>query len=309
MNLSQLRFAVAAAAELSFSRAAELCHVTQPTLSSGIALLEEEFGGQLFVRTTRKVELSRLGEKVLPLIEAMLRAQTELEAGVRSFYDPAHKVVRIGLSPLVDTRLLTQVLEPYEAEHAGIETFFKECFLDDLDEGLRKTQVDMVIRPSLADSGTRRAVVRTPVYEEDLFYLPKRASADATGETGAVELRDVAAETFVLGADGCGLAATTRRLFAEIGKGLREYTGQALSFQVMQEWADIGVGATILPGSKIAPQFKKHARRLLIAPKKPARVKFEASWMKATAYPRHVVDLHRHFRNRVPVLVGGAANR
>jgi DNA-binding transcriptional LysR family regulator len=308
MNLSQLRFAVAAAMELSFSRAADRCDVTQPTLSNGIALLEEEFGGQLFVRTTRKVELSPLGQQLLPLIESVLRAQAELQAGVRSFYDPSHKVVRIGLSPLVDARLLAQLLEPYAAEHSGTETFFKECFLEDLEERLRTAQVDMVIRPCLVGAATPKPVVRVGVYEEDLFYLPKRTSA-STVDGGAVPLRDVAGETFVLGAEGCGLASTTRHLFEEVGVGLKEYTGQALSFQVMQEWADIGIGATILPGSKIAPHFRKYARRLFVAAQRPARVKFEALWMKGAAYPRHVADLHRHFQKRVPKLVGGAATR
>jgi LysR family transcriptional regulator, hydrogen peroxide-inducible genes activator len=308
MNLSQLRFAAAAASELSFSRAADHCHVTQPTLSSGIALLEDELGGQLFVRTTRKVGLSPFGEQILPLIDSVLRAQAELEAGVRSFYDPSHKVVRIGLSPLVDARLLAQVLEPYEAEHAGTTTFFKECFLDELDDRLRKAQIDMVVRPVIAGGNGRGRVVRAPIYEEDLFYLPKRAR-EAKTEAGAVEVREVANETFVLGPDGCGLASTTRGLFEEIGVGLKEYTGQALSFQVMQEWADIGIGATILPGSKVAAQFRQHARPLMLAPKRPARIRFECLWMKGAAYPRHVVDLHRHFQKRVPKLVGGGAGR
>jgi DNA-binding transcriptional LysR family regulator len=306
MNLGQLRFVAAAATELSFSRAADRCHVTQPTLSNGIALLEEELGGPLFVRTTRKVELSPLGERLMPLVESVLRAQGELEAAVRSFHDPAHKIVRIGLSPLVDARLVSRVLEPYRTEHATAEAFFKECFIDDLDERLRKAQVDMVVRPCLADAPPR-SVVRAAVYEEDLFYLPRRASAGAAGGEGPVELRDVAGETFVLGPDGCGLATTTRRLFAEVGARLKEYTGQALSFQVMQEWAEIGIGATILPASKVAPHYKSHARRLMMTPKRPARVAFEARWMKGVPYPRHVVDLHRHFKKRVPMLVEGAA--
>ena len=304
MNLSQFRFALAAADELSFSRAAERCNVTQPTLSSGIALLEEEFGGQLFVRTTRKVELSPFGEKVLPLIQAVMRAQSELEAGVRAFYHPAHKLVRIGLSPLVDTRLLAQVLEPYQREHAGIETFFKECFLDDLDDRLRKAQVDMVIRPRMPQTTARKPLVRTPLWEEDLFYLSRHAEEVAEG---AVRLQDVAGETFVLGASGCGLASATRGIFDEAGVRLREYSGQALSFQVMQEWADLGIGATILPGSKVAPQFRTRVRRLMLGPKRPARVRFEAVWTRDHARPAHVADLHRHFQKRVPKLVEGAA--
>ena len=309
MNLGQLRFAAAAASELSFSRAAERCHVTQPTLSSGIALLEEEFGGQIFVRTTRKVELSPFGEQVLPLIESVLRAQAELEAGVRAFYHPAHKMVRIGLSPLVDARLVAQVLEPYQSEHPGIEMFFKECFLDELNERLRKAQVEMVIRPCPTDASGRGSVVRVPLYEEDLVYVPRQVSAAPASDGGAVRLQDVAGETFVLCPNGCGLATTTRRLFEETRTPLREYSGQALSVQVMQEWADIGIGATIVPQSKVAPQFRTKARRLMLGSKKPARVRFEAVWMKEQAYPAHVGALHRHFQKRVPKLVEGAAPR
>ena len=308
MNLSQLRFVLAAADELSFSRAAERCNVTQPTLSSGVACLEEELGGQLFVRTTRKVELSPFGEKVLPLIRAVMRAQAELEAGVRSFYRPAHKIVRIGLSPLVDGRLVAQVLEPYRLNHPGVETFFKELFLEDLDERLRKAQLDLVIRTLDPSASSRKVLVRAPLYEEDLLYLPRHASTAPIG-AGAVRLHDVAGETFVLCANGCGLANTTRSLFAKAGARLREYSGQALSYPVMQEWADIGIGATILPASKIAPELRPRARRLLLAPKQPARLGFEAVWMREQAHPAHVVELHRHFQKRVPKLVEGAATR
>ena len=123
MNLGQLRFAKAAAEERSFSKAAEKCNVTQPTLSNRIALLEEEVGGRLFARTTRRVDLTPFGAQLLPLIEAVLQAQAELEAGVKAYYNPEHKIVRIGLSPLIDARLLAQVLEPYTAAHRGVEIF------------------------------------------------------------------------------------------------------------------------------------------------------------------------------------------
>lgn len=62
MNLSQLRFAQAVAELQSFSRAAEHCHVTQPSLSNGIAQLENELGGKLFERTTRSVHLTPFGK-------------------------------------------------------------------------------------------------------------------------------------------------------------------------------------------------------------------------------------------------------
>ena len=308
MNLRHLEFALAAALERSFSRAAERCHVTQPTLSNGIALLEGELGGQVFVRTTRKVELSAFGQQILPLIEAVVRARIELETGVRSFRDPSHKVARIGLSLLVDPRRVSDVLQPYLAEHPGVETFFKECYLGDLEQRLHDGQLDIVIRPGASSDQVPKSVIRTSFYEEDLFYLARQTSDAAAGE-GAVSLKDIAGEIFVLGPDGCGLAAMTRNLFEKAGAILKEYTGQALSYQVMLDWADIGIGATILPESKITSPFREKARRLMLTPKKPARARFEALWMRDTAYPRHIIDMHRHFLDRVPLLLGGAAPR
>jgi hypothetical protein len=65
--------------------------------------------------------------------------------------------VRIGLSPLIDARLLTQVLEPYKAAHSGVEIFYKECFLGDLEERLDKEQTDIMLRALLPDEKPSRA--------------------------------------------------------------------------------------------------------------------------------------------------------
>ena len=246
MNLRHLEFALAAALERSFSRAAERCHVTQPTLSNGIALLEGELGGQVFVRTTRKVELSAFGQQILPLIEAVVRARIELErdAGPSAIRPTRSRVSACRF--LVDPRRVSDVLQPYLAEHPGVETFFKECYLGDLEQRLHDGQLDIVIRPGASSDQVPKSVIRTSFYEEDLFYLARQTSDAAAGE-GAVSLKDIAGEIFVLGPDGCGLAAMTRNLFEKAGAILKEYTGQALSYQVMLDWADIGIGATMCP--------------------------------------------------------------
>jgi DNA-binding transcriptional LysR family regulator len=305
MNLRHIEFVVAAAAERSFSRAAERCHVTQPTLSNGIALLEAEFGGQLFIRNTRKVELSPLGLQLLPLIESVHRAHGELKAGARSYYDPAHRILRIGLSPLVDLRRVTEVLEPYERANNGCKTFFKEYFLSDLDERLRSAQLDMVIWPRQPYVSLPKAMVCVPFYVEDLYYLSRHEIPAAGRGSPGTSIREIAGETFVLGPDGCGLASVMRGLFKKAGLKLNEYSGQALSYQVMQDWADIGIGATALPRSKFSPQFAQRALQLLTHNGRPAQVSFDALWMKETAYPRHVAELHHHFRTRAPKIMSG----
>lgn len=300
MNLRHIEFVVAAAAEHSFTRAAERCHVTQPTLSNGISLLETELGGQLFIRTTRKVQLSPFGERMLPMVQELYRSHQELKAGAEAFYNPAHRMIKIGLSPLVDVRRVTEALEPWNRANRGCQNLLKECFLDDLDERLRTGQLDMIIVPRQQQRATKLKSVETqPFYSEDLYYLQRSALDSPSADQRNVTLKRIADDTFVLGPDGCGLAATIRKLFKSAGLHLNEYPGQALSYQVMQDWADLGIGSTILPASKIAVEFRPRARRILIRGKRPAVVAYQAMWMRQVAYPNPAIRLHEHFRNMV----------
>lgn len=307
MNLNQLRFARAAAATASFSRAAEMCHVTQPTLSNGISQLEEELQGKLFARTTRQVSLTSFGEHVLPLIDAVLTAQGELEVGAKAFFNPDHHLLRIGLSPVIDARLLNQVLEPYRSEHPNTDVFFKECFLEDLDHRLRSGQVDVVLRPYLEGDALGRGIARAKLYEEDFYYMPRQGARTAKKVGAEVCVKDIAGETFILSNDGCGLATATRNLFSEAGLSLIEYGGRTMSYQVMQEWADLGIGATILPKSRFVQEFSGNIARLMVSPGKPARLRVDALWGKASAYPPHISDFHDHIRDRAPSLIKGSA--
>lgn len=72
MNFSQLNFVKTTSEFKSFSKAAEFCHVTQPTLSNGVSKLEEELGEKMFIRTTRTVRLTPFGDMLLPTIESIL---------------------------------------------------------------------------------------------------------------------------------------------------------------------------------------------------------------------------------------------
>jgi DNA-binding transcriptional LysR family regulator len=308
MNLTQLRFAKAAADERSFTRAAEICNVSQPTLSNAIRLLEDEVKGRIFLRTTRKVELTPFGEELLPYIEAVLHAQTELASHVDAYFNPSIKLVRIGFSPVIDVKLLTQALEPYKMSHPNVEIFYKECFLDDLEERLEKQQIDIMINPILPNQAHTNKFVKTNFYQEDLYYLPKHTSAQPETRERSVNLNSIADDVFVLSHRGCGLADITEALFKSSNIKLKRYSGEALTYQVMQDWADIGIGSVILPKSKIIPDYTKRAMRLLTGKNKSVSMKFGAYWSKAAVYPDYVSALHKHFRYTVPKLLIGATS-
>src|SRR5258708_25589548 len=112
MNLQQLRYASALAELGSFVDAAEQCGVTQPTLSNGVAQLEQELGLRLFFRTTRKVQLSEFGRHPLPSIADLLNAQTALVPKARELAHPEPRLRRVAGSPLVGIRLASSIAQP-----------------------------------------------------------------------------------------------------------------------------------------------------------------------------------------------------
>ena len=304
MNFNQLRFAAAAAAATSFSRAAEHCQVTQPTLSNGIAQLEEELGDKLFARTTRRVELTPFGEQMIPRIEAILQAQGEVLAAAQTYVAPTHQRLRVGLSPLIDTRLLNHVVEPYRKAYPDTDIFFREIFLDDLEGRLRKGQIDVMFRPYLSWYHCPRDFTKIIFYEEDFYYLPN-GETTAPITNSKVYIKDIADELIIISHEGCGLASATRQLFAEVGLHPREYNTQTMSPQVMMEWADLGVGAAILPKSRISLEYREKAKPLMLTSSKQAQIRIEGYWMKAPAYTEHVTAFHRHLHDRGPTLIDG----
>ena len=84
MEMHQVRYFLAAVSELNFTKAADKCNVSQPSLTRAIKQLEGELGGDLFRRERPHAQLTELGQRMLPLLQAMLRKRARgALAGVR----------------------------------------------------------------------------------------------------------------------------------------------------------------------------------------------------------------------------------
>ena len=127
MNLNQLRYMKSVATFNSFSLAAQNCHVTQPTLSNAIAQLETELGAALFHRSTRVVSLSPFGQKLLPYIDAILSGQEELRKVAQGLLHPEQKLCRLAMSPVIDSQLLSILVDAFSQKEPEMEFIFKEC--------------------------------------------------------------------------------------------------------------------------------------------------------------------------------------
>src|SRR5437016_9117718 len=110
MEMHQLRYVVAVARARNFSRAAEQCHVSQPSLSQQIQKLEEELGERLFDRLKREIRLTSAGEAFL---RRAVRILDEADAATREARDARelrHGVVNFGVLPTIAPYLLPEAM-------------------------------------------------------------------------------------------------------------------------------------------------------------------------------------------------------
>jgi len=281
MNLTQLRYVKAVALHGSFTQAAEDCFVTQPTLSNGIAQLEEEFGQRLFRRTTRMVSLTSFGESILPYIEAVLNSEKELVKQARSFTQPDQRLIRIGVSPLISMAWLRPVLKGFRLKNDGVEVTLHEQNMVDLYRMMAEGLLDFVFGVAGVKKSNWES---TPLYEEPLYLIPRGDEAVRKGSEKTTAIDDIADETFVMVPNACGLAQATRFLFRSRRKKLKEYSGEALSYQVLEEWAKLGLGAAILPKSKLSTTTEE-ARPLTMKNGRGIDLKYEAVWINSEPRP------------------------
>ena len=294
MNFTQLRFVEATARLASFTKAAQFCNVTQPTLSNGVSKLEEELGEKIFERTTRTVSLTRFGESLLPTIISILSLEEMIYLNAKGFSNPETVVLKIGMSPLVSTKFVTLLTNSYKAQNSKHEILLIEENLNTLAEKLKNHELDLILVPIVKRTSSRNSI---RLYDEDLFLIDNGASTRSQ-----VSINDMRDRTFVMVPDSCGLSEITRSLLRTTRKEVKEYEGKALSYQVLADWASHGLGSAILPRSKILPHV---AKQQIFKSNKPVKISFEARWL--TKENRPLRNLIQYFKKNIDEIARGIA--
>ncbi|NRB72019.1 MAG: LysR family transcriptional regulator [Xanthomonadales bacterium] len=247
MNLRALHYFVKLAELRHFSRAAEACFVSQPTLSTQVRKLEEELGVQLVERTPRKVQLTPVGEDIANRARHVLRDIEQIKATARRSHDPETGTLRMGLFPTLAPYLLPHAvpllrarfpklrLELFEEKTATILTMLEN---GDLDAGLLALPVD-------DDS-----LQQQPLFQEPFMVaMPANHALSSSKRIapGALEgtelllledghcLRDQALEV-------CALAGAHERV-----------DFHATSLETLRQMVAAEVGVTLLPALAVSP--------------------------------------------------------
>ncbi len=261
----------------SFSRAAEVLHVAQPSLSQQIKILEETLETRLLIRPGRAVRLTNAGEAYISFVK---RARAELAAGARAVNDVqdlSRGTLRLGWTPITD-HLTYELIDNFHQRYPGIVLSTLEMSQELLEQAVTEDAIDVGIAFTKPDATEGNV----PEYEshimfyESLFLAVGNQHPLAKFTEGRISCPEMSLDMVLLNRDFalrqhiddyCRLHALKLKVAMETN-----------SVSVILELAESGRLVTILPKSIIDNRDHLHSIRLEIEP------------------PQHAVSLiwHRH---------------
>jgi DNA-binding transcriptional LysR family regulator len=145
MEMHQVRYFLAVAKTLSFTQAAEECHVAQPSLSRAIIKLEEELGGDLFRRERRLTHMTELGRMMLPLLTQCYESAAAAKQLASSYKKGKCARLRIGLSHTVNMQIVIQPLSELVKAFPGLELNFFRGIAEEVEAELKSGAVEIAL--------------------------------------------------------------------------------------------------------------------------------------------------------------------
>jgi len=246
MNLQELRYLVAIAEQRHFGRAAQICNVSQPTLSSQIKKLEDELGVTLLERTNKRVALTPVGSQILEHARRALAEAAQMEAVAQAARDPLVGPLKLGVIPTLAPYLMPLILKPLKQAYPGLTIELWEDQTRALVENLRNHKLDAALLATETDA--------PEITEIQLFNEPLLAALPHNHRLAGMKKvdEDMLSEELLVLADGHCLAnqalaaCGARHGHSHIRGGLQG-SMQAATLETLVNLVAAGYGATLIP--------------------------------------------------------------
>lgn len=260
MTLTELKYIVAVAREKHFGRAAEACHVSQPTLSLAIKKLEEELDVKLFERSASEVAVTPLGQEIVRQAQSVLEQAAEIREIAKRGKDPLAGPIRLGVIYTIGPYLLPDLVREVIHSVPQMPLMLHENLTVRLLEMLRTGEIDCAI---LAEPFPDAGLAIAPLYDEPFMAaVPARHPLASRATVTAEELKN---ETMLLlGAGHCFRDHVLEvcpefARFANHSDGIRK-TFEGSSLETIKHMVAAGMGMTLVPRLSI-PELKPVTRR------------------------------------------------
>jgi LysR family hydrogen peroxide-inducible transcriptional activator len=247
MTLTELKYIVAVAREKHFGKAAEACHVSQPTLSLAIKKLEEELDMKIFERSASEVSVTALGDEVVRQAQSVLEQAAEIKEIAKRGKDPLAGPLRLGVIYTIGPYILPSLVRQVIDRTPQMPLMLQENFTVRLLEMLRTGEIDCAI---LAEPFPDTGLAQAPLYDEPFVAALPRDHALAGGASLTTDqLKD---ETMLLLGTGHCFRDHVLEVCPEFAKfssrteGIRK-SFEGSSLETIKHMVAAGMGVTLVP--------------------------------------------------------------
>jgi len=259
MTFTQLEYIVSIDLHRHFSKAAENCFVTQPTLSMQVQKLEEELGLVIFDRSRQPVVPTAAGEEIIEQAKKILAEKNRVHEIVLHKKETLSGELRIGIIPTLAPYLLPLFVQPFTRKYPKIKMVVYEMTTEMLVARLRESRIDvgLLVTP-LQEKGIREDVL---FYEELLVYVSEK---NALYKKNYILSKDIDPNKLWLLEEGHCFRSQIINL-CELLKASREeshFDYEAGSFETLRRMVDLNEGITILPELAAMDFTAKRSRQI-----------------------------------------------
>ena len=253
MTLTELKYIVAVAREKHFGRAADACHVSQPTLSVAIKKLEEELDVKLFERSANEVGVTPLGEAIIQQAQLVLTNAAQIRELAKQGKDPMVGALRLGIIYTIGPYLLPDLVRQVIARTPQMPLMLQENFTVKLLEALRAGEIDCAI---LAEPFPDAGLAIAPLYDEPFVAAVPAGHALAGHES--VTSDDLKNETMLLLGTGHCFRDHVLEVCPEFARFASDADGMRRSFEgssleTIKHMVASGMGVTLVPRLSVPP--------------------------------------------------------
>ena len=174
MTITQLKYTLAVAEHGNFTTASEKCFVTQPKLSMQVQKLEEELGITIFNRSTKPLQVTEVGEKVLNQARKIIEESTRMNDVISEEKGIIGGTLKVGIIPTVTSTLLPLFLNIFTKKHKNVDLKIEEFNTETLVQKLEDNSIDCAIAATPLSND--KVLERPLYYEPFVAYVPKHHS-------------------------------------------------------------------------------------------------------------------------------------
>lgn len=194
MEMHQLRYFLALCETLNFTRAAQMCNVTQPALTRAIQKLEEELGGLLLRRERNLTHLTDFGRLMEPQLRQIVADAESAKSTARSFLKLDNAAIKLGVMCTIGPLRFAGFLGAFRHANPGIEVTIVEGIPPLLSKRLLEGEIDLAVmaQPEKFDE---RLEVRPLYHERFMLAFPKGHRLEAKN---TIQLPELEGESYLL---------------------------------------------------------------------------------------------------------------